>query len=186
MGHATTWSEDEDIILADSWIAISCDPIKSNQQGGETFWERIFALFSSKLMKKHGEHAASFRTVTAVQNRWSTMNHDFNKFAGCLAHVKAVQKSGYSEEDYENDALATYRSDGGKPFRFLRAFERVRNNPKWKAEGGLLRDKKSVKKAEAGKQQVKKARRELTEISANENEADEVVVDDEEAERIVT
>ena len=53
MGHATTWSEDEDIILADSWIAISCDPIKSNQQGGETFWERIFALFSSKLMKKH-------------------------------------------------------------------------------------------------------------------------------------
>ena len=185
MGHATTWSEDEDIILADSWIAISCDPIKSNQQGGETFWERIFALFSSKLMKKHGEHAASFRTVTAVQNRWSTMNHDFNKFAGCLAHVKAVQKSGYSEEDYENDALATYRSDGGKPFRFLRAFERVRNNPKWKAEGGLLRDKKSVKKAEAGKQQVKKARRELTEISANENEADEVVVDDEE-EKIVT
>ena len=93
MGHATTWSEDEDIILADSWIAISCDPIKSNQQGGETFWERIFALFSSKLMKKHGEHAASFRTVTAVQNRWSLMNHDFNKFAGCLAHVKALQKS---------------------------------------------------------------------------------------------
>ena len=148
MGHATTWSEDEDIILADSWIAISCDPIKSNQQGGETFWERIFALlFSSKLMKKHGEHAASSRTVTAVQNRWSLMNHDFNKFAGCLAHVKAPPKSGYSEEDYENDALAGYRSDGRKPFRFLRAFERVRNNPKWKAEGGLLRDKKSVKKA---------------------------------------
>ena len=80
-------------------------------------------------MKKHGEHAASSRTVTAVQNRWSLMNHDFNKFAGCLAHVKALPKSGYSEEVYKNDALATYRSDGGRPFRFLRAFECVRNNP---------------------------------------------------------
>ena len=63
--------------------------------------------------------------------------------------------------------------------------ERVRDNPKWKAEGGLRRDKKSVKKAEAGKQQAKKARRELTEISANDNEANEVVVDDKE-EEIVT
>ena len=53
MGHATTWSEDEDIILADSWIAISCNPIKSNQQGGETFWERIFNVLelNSELSK---------------------------------------------------------------------------------------------------------------------------------------
>ena len=145
-----------------------------------TFWERIFALFSSKIMKKHGEHAASSRTITAVQNRWLTMSHDFNTYAGCLVHVKAIPKSGYSEEDYKNDVLSTYRSDGGKPFRFLRAFEHVWDNPKWKAEGGLLRDKKSVKKAEAGKQQAKKARRELTEILANDNGADEIVVDDEE------
>jgi|Transcript_8331 hypothetical protein len=74
----TNWTEDEDVILADSWLFISHDPIKSNQQSGETFWERIFAVFSSKLAKRYGEKAASTRTVTAVQNRWSTMNHDLN------------------------------------------------------------------------------------------------------------
>mmetsp|Transcript_8330 Transcript_8330/g.12116 ORF Transcript_8330/g.12116 Transcript_8330/m.12116 type:complete len:133 (+) Transcript_8330:44-442(+) len=124
----TNWTEDEDVILADSWLFISHDPIKSNQQSGETFWERIFAVFSSKLAKRYGEKAASTRTVTAVQNRWSTMNHDLNKFAGVLSQVKAVPKSGYNEEDYLTDAMATYRTDSGKPFRFLRAWERVKDD----------------------------------------------------------
>jgi len=179
MGHATNWTDEEDVMLADSWCGVSNDPIKSNQQSGETFWERIFARFSSKMQKRFGHQAASHRTVTAVQNRWSAMNHDINKFVGCLAQVKAVPKSGYNEEDYVADALSTYRADHGKPFRFLRAWERVKDDPKWKADGGLLRDKKTVKKAEAGKQ-AKKARKELAEISANDNTAEEIVVDDEE------
>ena len=179
MGHATNWTDEEDVMLADSWCGVSNDPIKSNQQSGETFWERIFARFSSKMQKRFGDQAESIRTVTAVQNRWSAMNHDINKFVGCLAQVKAVPKSGYNEEDYVADALSTYRADHGKPFRFLRAWERVKDDPKWKADGGLLRDKKTVKKAEAGKQ-AKKARKELAEISANDNTAEEIVVDDEE------
>ena len=89
MGHAITWTEDEDVILANSWLLISHDPIKSNQQTGETFWERIFAVFSSKLVKKYGEQAASSCTVTTVQNRWSTMNHILNKFVGVLSQIKA-------------------------------------------------------------------------------------------------
>jgi hypothetical protein len=65
-----------------------------------------------------------------------------NKFVGCLAQVKAASKSGYCKEDYITDALLTYRADYGKPFCFLRAWERVKGDPKWKADGGLLRDKK--------------------------------------------
>ena len=182
MGFSTTWTQEEDFILADSWLFISHDPIKSNQQSGETFWERIFAVFSSKLAKRYGEKAASTRTVTAVQNRWSTMNHDLNKFAGVLSQVKAVLKSGYNEEDYLTDAMATYRTDSGKPFRFLRAFERVKDDPKWKTDGGLMRDKKAVKKAEAGKQ-AKRARKALTEISVDANAGEEVVIDNEEEEQ---
>ena len=181
MGHAITWTEDEDVILAESWLAISNDPIASNQQKGETFWERIFAVFSSKVAKKYGDNAVSSRTVTAVQNRWSLMNHDLNKFAGVLSQVKAVQKSGYNEEGYVADALATFRTDLGKPFRFLRAFERVKDDPKWKTDGGLLRDKKSVKKAEAGKQ-AKRARKALAKISVDANVDEDVVLDNEEEE----
>ena len=85
MGHATNWTDEEDVFLAESWVGVSNDPIKSNQQTGETFWERIFARFSSKMQRRYGEQAASHRTVTAVQNRWSSMNHDINKFVGCLS-----------------------------------------------------------------------------------------------------
>jgi len=163
-------------MLVESWVGVSNDPIKSSQQTGETFWERIFARFSSKMQKRYGDQAASHRTVTVVQNRRSSMNHDINKFVGCLAQVKAVPKSGYNEEDYITDALSTYRADHGKPFRFLRAWERVKDDPKKKADGGLLRDKKAVKKAEAGKQ-AKKARKELAEITADANS--EIVIDEE-------
>ena len=93
-----------------------------------------------------------------------------------LSQVKAVPKSGYNEEDYLTDAMATYRTDSGKPFRFLRAWERVKDDPKWKADGGLLRDTKTVKRAEAGKQ-AKKAHKELAEITADANS--EIVIDDE-------
>jgi len=122
MGHSTNWTDEEDVMLAESWVGVSNDPIKSNQQSGETFWERIFARFSSKMQKRFGDQAASHRTVTAVQNCWSMMNQDINKFVGCLAQVKAVQKSGYNAEDYITDALSTYRADQGKSFRFLCAW----------------------------------------------------------------
>ena len=105
------------------------------------------------------------------------MNHDINKFVGCLAQVKAISKSGYNEEDYITDALSTYRADQGKPFRFLRAWERVKDEPKWKADGGLLRDKKIVKRCEDGKKQAKKARLELEEITADPN-VEEVEVEE--------
>jgi hypothetical protein len=36
----TNWTDEEDDILADSWLFISHDPIKSNQQSGETFHEK--------------------------------------------------------------------------------------------------------------------------------------------------
>jgi hypothetical protein len=43
MGFSTNWTDEEDVILAESWCGVSNDPIKSNQQSGETFWEQIFA-----------------------------------------------------------------------------------------------------------------------------------------------
>jgi hypothetical protein len=116
MGFSTNWTDEEDVILAESWCGVSNDPIKSNQQSGETFWERIFAPFSLKLQKMYGDQAATHCTVTAVQNRWSSMNHDINKFVGCLTQVKAIPKSGYNEDDYIADALSTYRADHGKAF----------------------------------------------------------------------
>jgi hypothetical protein len=74
--------------------------------------------------------------------------------------VKAIPKSGYNEDDYIADALSTYRADHGKAFQFRRAWEHVKDDPKGKADGGLLRDKKPVKRSESGKQ-AKKARKEL-------------------------
>jgi hypothetical protein len=59
MGFSTNWTDEEDVILAESWCGVSNDPIKSNQQSGETFWERIFARFSSKLQKMYGDQAAT-------------------------------------------------------------------------------------------------------------------------------
>ena len=79
------------------------------------------------------------------------MNHDLNNFVGVLAQVKTVPKSGYNEEDYINDALSTYHSDHGKPFRFLRPWERVKDDPKWKADGGWLHSLCSFKFAIASR-----------------------------------
>ena len=73
MGHATNWTDEEDVILADSWCGVSNDPIKSNQQTGETFWERIFARFSSKMQKRFGDQAESSRTATRTFNYFNVL-----------------------------------------------------------------------------------------------------------------
>ena len=76
MGRGKAWAVDEDKQLCRSWMNISQDPINSNQQKSDTFWNRIWKHFQNNYPFKPEEPEYFRREVKGLQNRWSSINHD--------------------------------------------------------------------------------------------------------------
>ena len=46
MGRGASWSEKECRVVAESWIAISEDPIKDTDQDSPQFWVAVLELYN--------------------------------------------------------------------------------------------------------------------------------------------
>ena len=80
----------EDVFLCHAWLNINTDPIASNYQSGQTYWQRITQEYN-KLK------SANFpdRTEKSLTQRWSLhISPDCSKFAGCVASVERRHPSG--------------------------------------------------------------------------------------------
>ena len=82
---------DEDIKLVSAWLNVSLDTVTSTDQKHTTFWERIWFTFYND--KKFN------RTRDYLNNRWSTIQKETNKFCGCLAQTENRNESGKIERD---------------------------------------------------------------------------------------
>ena len=83
----------EDLTLISSYLAISEDPVQSNDQTYEILWIRVHEYFHAHTTSK------TKRTIGSLQNQWSTIQLCTNKYSGCLAKIESLCQSGLTKEN---------------------------------------------------------------------------------------
>ena len=114
------WLSDELRQLAQSWIVVSENPIKGNEQKSTTFWKEIWNHWVNNVSLPKEE--ALKRTEKALKNKFSDMSHAVNKFAGCYARVTRNKRSGTTLSDWMTEAAKAYQQQMGKNFEYAEAY----------------------------------------------------------------
>lgn len=91
--RGANFSVEEDQLLVSAWLNTSVDPVSSNEQTQATFRQKVWEYFTQ--YNKSG----NTRTITSLLSRWGLISERTNKFAGCMAKVNALHKSGITEQD---------------------------------------------------------------------------------------
>ena len=96
--RTSNYTELEDKMIVEAWLAIGQDPLKGAEQKGGAFWRRIFDYFHEH--RRYGENRFdSDRNELSIQKRWGTIQAECNKFQGAYDHVKRLPVSGIGVKD---------------------------------------------------------------------------------------
>ncbi|XP_056698319.1 glutathione S-transferase T3-like [Spinacia oleracea] len=98
----------KDVDLCKSWITISKDPIKGNDQTKELYWKNIVEYYNT------WKREDPVVPVDKASNHWFKMSVDVNRFNRCYIMVKDRHTSGHNEDDVINKALELYTSRNEK------------------------------------------------------------------------
>lgn len=151
------YTVEEDIAITRAYIHVSMDPITGTDQKEATYYSRIWEAYKTKKPSD-----AVSRPLTSVTTRCKTILKESVRFAACFKSIESMRKSGHSDDDNVRLATALFnkkkvshpREDVGKPFRFTKCWEILRDLPKFSAaaEGGSSSGSGSysVSGAEAG------------------------------------
>ncbi|CAI8600318.1 unnamed protein product [Vicia faba] len=119
---------DEDILLIQSWLNVSKDPIVGVDQKAESFWLRIAANYN--------QYRGQWREKLGGQLkcRWHKINGLVQKFVGCYKQAVNGKKSGTSDNDIMASAHAFFAQDEGTTFNLEYAWRLLKDEPKWMGE----------------------------------------------------
>ncbi|GKD95760.1 hypothetical protein Tco_1379657 [Tanacetum coccineum] len=101
----TRWNNNEEILLAESWIEHSQDANIGKDQHDDIYWTMILSDFNSRT-------TAPSRTKNMVTEKWIRMHCDFQGFNGIYKHLN--RKSGESDADLVENAKTAYIDRYGK------------------------------------------------------------------------
>ncbi|XP_058764180.1 glutathione S-transferase T3-like [Vicia villosa] len=126
------FTRDEDILLIQSWLNVSKDPIVGVDQKAESFWVRVAANYN----QYRGESREKLREKLKGQLkcRWHRINGLVQKFVGCYKQAVNGKKSGTSENDVMAAANAFFAQDQGTTFNLEYAWRLLKDEPKWMGE----------------------------------------------------
>ena len=93
-----------------AWLNNSNDPIRGNDKKGDTFWKDI----TSESNKNAA--AGRERDTNQLKIHWSRLKTVIADFNGCYTKVTRVNKSGASDDQLMDEALALYTEWYKKPF----------------------------------------------------------------------
>lgn len=142
MGKGTCWDKEEDVALARAWVAASEDPLIGVNQKAKSFWQRVFDIWITFVPREVLEK--SERTTTSLPPRWKTINADVASFCGRYDAVRSVEKSGWTEDMYFQEALTLFKDEGkgrkqGREFLFEGCWRILKDSPKWRGGCGYIR-----------------------------------------------
>lgn len=95
LGRSANYNAIEDKLICKAWKKVALDAAMGTEQPGNTYWNRMTEYFNANTN-------GSRRSMESIRGRWKTINADYQKWAGCLAHVNRVNPSGTNEEDWVN------------------------------------------------------------------------------------
>ncbi|OAV94982.1 hypothetical protein PTTG_06959, partial [Puccinia triticina 1-1 BBBD Race 1] len=105
------FTPEEDKQLAKSWVRVSEDPIRSNNQKASDFWARVlkdFTRFSP----------GPRRDTTGLTSRWKLLQKAVLKFCALHDRIEKNPASGSSPEDWITHARQQYYDQENKHFVF--------------------------------------------------------------------
>ncbi|GJW14071.1 hypothetical protein Tco_0018204, partial [Tanacetum coccineum] len=110
------WTQNEELLLAESFIQISEDPKTGCDKQKDTFWYKILDVYNTKA-KRHGFIE---RTKNMLTGKWTPMNASIQKFNQLVAETLAL--SGENDEDWITMVEILYKTHVGTEFKHKSAW----------------------------------------------------------------
>lgn len=127
---AQAWTEDEEVMLARAWVAVSEDCEAGNTQSKAHFWETIRVVFHKNLGREF------YRSKDTLTTKFRVVNGYANKFNGLFVNFMGQRESGESNQDILKKAFSVYQHDNkDKLFRHMAFWEVVHQYLRWKGVG---------------------------------------------------
>nr|XP_045090193.1 uncharacterized protein LOC109759594 [Aegilops tauschii subsp. strangulata] len=113
-----------------------CDKCGSDQMVN-TYWQRIKEYFDERNTSGH------FRSSDSLRQRWSTINAECQKWAGCLSNVARMNPSGCGDSDLKMIAQGLFQERNmkgekkkrkGKAFTFHHCYKELKDEEKWRGK----------------------------------------------------
>nr|GEW99034.1 myb-like domain, Myb/SANT-like DNA-binding domain protein [Tanacetum cinerariifolium] len=110
----TFWSQDEELLLAESFIQIFEDPRIGSDQKSDTFWYRILDAYNDQV----GKRGFSIRTKNILTGKWTPMNREVSKFNSLVNETKAMSKHKWNNPESTNARRKRHRVTNNVPELF--------------------------------------------------------------------
>ncbi|GJW58705.1 hypothetical protein Tco_0105436 [Tanacetum coccineum] len=119
------WSQDEELILAESFIQISEDPKTGCDQQKDSFWYKIFDVYNAEAKKR----GFIERTKNMLTGKWTPMNASVQKFNQLVSETLA--HSGENDQDWITRVKILYKTHTGCDFKHESAWLFLKGEHKW-------------------------------------------------------
>ncbi|BAT06702.1 Os08g0561000 [Oryza sativa Japonica Group] len=127
-GHASNWTEEENLRLLSSWLNNSLDSINGNDKKGEYYWRDVAAEFNGNTSSNNRK-----RTVVQCKTHWGGVKKDIAKFCGAYSRARRTWSSGFSDDMIMEKAHALYKSENNdKTFTLEYMWRELKDQPKWR------------------------------------------------------
>ncbi|GJS59571.1 hypothetical protein Tco_0654355 [Tanacetum coccineum] len=120
------WSQEEELILTESFIQISEDPKIGCHQQKETFWYKILDVYNAEA-KRRGYMEL---TKNILMGKWTPMNASVQKFNQLVSETFA--HSGENDEDWMTRVEILYKTHTNGEFKHKSAWKFLKDKHKWK------------------------------------------------------
>lgn len=132
------YTVDEDVCIARAYVHVSTDPISGSEQKSMTYYRRIYEYYK---MKKPTD--ALLRPESSIETRVKDIQKQCVRFSACFSSVQKMKRSGVNEDDEIRLATALFnkikvnhpQEDVGRKFKYLKAWNILRDLPKFAAGG---------------------------------------------------
>lgn len=124
-----SWSHREEEALISCYMMHCTDATMSTNQNRGSLWRKVFASYEAARESRPMELPE--RNLNSMQLHWKRMCAAVMKWVGCYEEANRVKRSGELEKDVIEAAKTIYHHQEGKPFAFIHAWEKMKDNPKW-------------------------------------------------------
>ena len=125
------WTAREDELLCKAYVNVSADPAVGNNQTAPTFWKRVNDEFGAMCLREIKKDYELW-VWDSIRSRFQRhLQKNTNKFIAYHQQATKLDKSGWTEDMYLNQAKEIYLEMEGKPHKHVECFKILRSLPKF-------------------------------------------------------